>query len=91
MIFTPGYSEKINEKFSVGIANIDKEDHEKILELNTEVHGKSIKKFIDRLFFECPKKDELLWFYVKENQSGRLISGLTLMPLSVISIDTILF
>lgn len=76
-----GYFQEIDERFTLRIATEDKDELERILELNLKVHGGTIKKYIERLYLKHPKKNEILWFYVENNYSNQIISGFTLMPL----------
>ena len=52
-----------------------------ILELNITVHGESTKKYIEGIFLEHPRREEVLWLYIEENNTGKIVSGLTLSPL----------
>ena len=76
-----GFFTNLDEQFSLHISNDSKEDFIKILELNVAVHGEEIKEYIERIYKEHPKKKDILWFYIKDNSTGQIISLLTLLPL----------
>jgi predicted acetyltransferase len=76
-----GFFTKLDEQFSLRISNDSNEDFIKILELNIAVHGEEIKEYIERIYKEHPKKNNILWFYIEDNSTGQIISLLTLFPL----------
>lgn len=76
-----GFFTKLDEQFSLQISTDSNEEFIKILELNVAVHGEEIKEYIERIYKEHPKKKDILWFYIKDNSTGQIISLLTLMPL----------
>lgn len=76
-----GFFTKLDEQFSLRISTDSNEEFIKILELNVAVHGEEIKKYIERIYKEHPKKKDILWFYIEDNSTGQIISSLTLMPL----------
>lgn len=76
-----GFFTKLDEQFSLRISSDSNEDFIKILELNVAVHGKEIKEYIKRIYKEHPKKKDILWFYIEDNNTGQIISSLTLLPL----------
>ena len=76
-----GFFTKIDEKFSLRISKDSNEEFIKILKLNVLVHGEEIKDYIKRIYKDHPKKKDILWFYIENNDTGQIISSLTLMPL----------
>ena len=76
-----GFFTKLDEQFSLRISTNSNEDFIKILELNIAVHGEEIKEYIERIYKEHPKKKDILWLYIEDNNTGQIISLLTLMPL----------
>ena len=76
-----GFFTKLDEQFSLRISSDSNEDFIKILELNVAVHGEEIKEYIKRIYKEHPKKKDILWFYIEDNNTGQIISSLTLLPL----------
>lgn len=76
-----GYSHKIDNQFTIHIAEDKKENLEKILELNIKVHGDSVREYINSIFIEHPRKNEVLWFYIEDNYTNKAISGISLFPL----------
>ena len=76
-----GFFTKLDEQFSLRISTDSNEEFFKILELNVAVHGEEIKDYIERIYKEHPKKKDILWFYIEDNNTGQIISLLTLMPL----------
>jgi hypothetical protein len=84
MNIVQGYSEKIDDQFTLRVATGGKGNKEicfRILELNVTVHGEHAKEYIEGLFFEHPRRKEVLWFYIEENNTEKIVSGLTLLPL----------
>ncbi len=76
-----GFFTKLDEQFSLRISNDSNEDYIKILELNVAVHGEEIKEYIKRIYKEHPKKKDIFWFYIEDNNTSQIISSLTLLPL----------
>ena len=53
-----GFSTKINEQFSLHIAeNNDKKEFQQILELNVKVHGEPVREYLKRIYLDHPKKE----------------------------------
>ena len=75
-----GFSQKIDNRFSLGITNNTPEDVDKIISLNVKIFGEPIKNYLEKLFFEHPKKDEILCLYIKDNNSNQIVSNLSLLP-----------
>lgn len=76
-----GFFTKLDEQFSLHISNNSNEDFIKILELNVAVHGEEVKEYIKRIYKEHPKKKDIFWFFIEDNNTGQIISSLTLLPL----------
>ncbi len=76
-----GYSEEIDYQFTMRVAMGSRDELSRILELNITVHGEHTKTYIENLFLEHPRKEEQLWFYIEENNTNKIVSGLTLLPL----------
>jgi len=77
-----GYQRNINQKFSIHIAeNNKKEELQRILELNVNVHGESVRDYINHIFSNHPRKEDVLFLYIKDSNSNKIISSISLMPL----------
>ncbi|MHA1911931.1 MAG: GNAT family N-acetyltransferase [Candidatus Kariarchaeaceae archaeon] len=51
----------------------------KIAAFNVEIHEEGIDKLIFSLFRDHPTKEELIWYYL-EDDTGKIVSALTLLP-----------
>ena len=79
-----GYSQKIDDQFTLRVATggIDnKKVLSRILDLNITVHGEEIKEYIEGIFLEHPRREEVLWLYIEANDTRIIVSGLALSPL----------
>ena len=77
-----GYQRNINQKFSIHIAeNNKKEELQQILELNVNVHGESVRDYINHIFLNHPRKEDVLFLYIKDSNSNKIVSSISLMPL----------
>ena len=79
-----GFSQKIDDQFTLRVTTggIDnKEVLSRILDLNITVHGEHTREYIEGLFLEHPRREEVLWLYIEANGTGKIVSGLTLCPL----------
>ncbi len=77
-----GFSTKIDEQFSLHIAeNNNKQEFQQILKLNTKVHGEQVREYLNRIYLDHPKRDDIYYFYVKDNEEDQIVSGLILLPL----------
>ncbi|MCJ7651444.1 MAG: GNAT family N-acetyltransferase [Candidatus Lokiarchaeota archaeon] len=76
-----GYSQKINEQFTLRVANDNDEEIEKIVKLNWNVHGDLLKDVVPHIFQDHPRKKDTLCFYVEERYTGQAVSSLLLEPL----------
>jgi hypothetical protein len=82
MPFRKGYRKAIDDRFSVHIASDNEEELRLILDLNNQVHSEgNIKNYIRKIMQEYPRKDEIYWLYIKDNENGIVISSLCLSPL----------
>lgn len=77
-----GFSQKIDENYTLRIAGDSLNNLERIISFNIAVHKEeSLSRYITRLFTEHPRKDEILCLYIEENDSKKIISSITLCPL----------
>ena len=77
-----GYQRKINPQFSIHIAENDKkEELQQILELNVNVHGESVRDYINHILLNHPRKEDVLFLYIKDSNSNKIVSSISLMPL----------
>ncbi len=77
-----GYQRNINQRFSIHIAeNNKKEELQRILELNVNVHGESVRDYINHIFSNHPRKEDVLFLYIKDSNSNKIVSSISLMPL----------
>ena len=77
-----GYSKKIADNLTLRIALDDINELQRLISFNDAVHQeKSLKKYINRLFLEHPKRDEIYWIYIEENDSNKMVSSIVLAPL----------
>lgn len=82
MEFGKGYGTKIDDRFSIHIAEENEEEIKAIINLNMEVHQDEVlKSFIHQIFLEYPRKSEILWLYIRDNKENQLISSICLVPL----------
>ena len=84
MKIVQGYSQKIDDEFTLRVATGGRGNMEvlsRILELNITVHGEPNKEYIEAIFLEHPRREEVLWLYIEANDTGKIVSGLTLLPL----------
>ncbi|NVM46407.1 MAG: GNAT family N-acetyltransferase [Candidatus Lokiarchaeota archaeon] len=77
-----GYQRKVNQQFSIHIAeNNKKEELQQILELNVNVHGESVRDYINHIVINHPRKEDVLFLYIKDSNSNKIVSSISLMPL----------
>ena len=82
MKLAKGYKKKYNQQFSIHIAeNNKKEEFQEILELNVNVHGELVGKYINHIFLNHPRKEDILFLYIKDSNSNKIVSSISLMPL----------
>ncbi len=76
-----GYSQEIDDQFTLRVSSGSKDDLNRLLKLNTTVHGEHNREYITDLFLDHPRREDILWLYIEENNSEKIVSGLTLCPL----------
>ena len=82
MTLKKGYSKKINERFTIHIAKGSEEEYESFIKLSLKVHKEEIlESYLPRLFYEHPKKEDIVWFYIKDIEKQQIVSMLCLAPL----------
>ena len=82
MGFVKGYQRNINQQFSIHIAeNNKKEELQQILELNVNVHGESVRDYFNHIFLHHPRKEDVLFLYIKDSNTNKIVSSISLMPL----------
>ena len=82
MELVKGYQRNLNQHFSIHIAeNSKKEELQQILELNVNVHGESVRAYLNHIFLNHPRKEDVLFLYIKDSNSNKIISSISLMPL----------
>jgi len=82
MEFRKGYSAKVDDWFSIHIAEDTEEEIEAIITLNREVHqDETLVTYIRQIFLDYPRKSETLWLYIKDNKENKLVSSICLVPL----------
>ncbi len=82
MEFGKGYCAKVDDRFSIHIAEDTEEEIEAIINLNMKIHQDEILgTFIRQVFLGYPRKSENLWLYIKDNKENKLVSSICLAPL----------
>ena len=82
MTIQKGYSKAIGDNLSLRIAKEGKDDLQRFISFNLTIHQEeSLKKYVNRLYLEHPKKEAIYWIYIEENDSNQIVSSITLMPL----------
>ncbi|MFX1259863.1 MAG: GNAT family N-acetyltransferase, partial [Promethearchaeota archaeon] len=77
-----GYSKKVADYLTLRIALDDLNELQRFISFNDAVHQEeSLKKYINRLFLEHPRRDEIFWIYIEENDSNKMVSSIVLAPL----------
>jgi predicted acetyltransferase len=77
-----GSSYKINDQFSIHIAEDTDQELEAIINLNLAVHQEEIlKPYIRRIFYEYPKKKDIYWLYILDDKKNKMVSSICLVPL----------
>jgi hypothetical protein len=79
MSLIPGFQKKISDEFSIHIANSEREIDE-IVNLNVNVHGEDLEKPMKELYSEHPFREKILWIYIKDISSKRIVSTGVLLP-----------
>ncbi|MFW9971557.1 MAG: GNAT family N-acetyltransferase [Candidatus Odinarchaeota archaeon] len=81
MEYRRGYHAKIDDHYSIHIADDTEEELKDIIKINKEIHQDAIlDTFIHHVFLEHPRKNEILWLYIKDNEQNKLVSSLCLAP-----------
>jgi len=84
MKINDGYSQIIDDELTLRVSTGSRDNMEilsRILELNIMVHGERTREYIEGIFLEHPRRGEVLWIYIEENITGKIVSGLALCPL----------
>ncbi|MFX0006964.1 MAG: GNAT family N-acetyltransferase [Promethearchaeota archaeon] len=82
MEFRKGYSAKVDDRFSIHIANDSEEELKAIVNLSMKVHQEELLiTYIPRIFLEHPRKSETFWLYIKDDKENKIISLICLSPL----------
>ena len=82
MRLAKGYKRKLNQHFSIHIAeNYKKEEFQEILALNVKVHGESVSDYFKHIFLNHPRKEDILFLYIKDSNSNKIVSSISLWPL----------
>lgn len=76
-----GYSQKINEQFTLRVAKDIDDELEKIVKLNWNVHGDLLKDVVPHVFQDHPRKKDILYFYIEDQNTKQAVSSLLLEPL----------
>ncbi|MFX0048010.1 MAG: GNAT family N-acetyltransferase, partial [Candidatus Hermodarchaeota archaeon] len=77
-----GYQRKINPQFSIHIAENNKnEELQQILELNVNVHGESVRDYINHILLNHPRIEDVLFLYIKDSYANKIVSSISFMPL----------
>ncbi len=79
MVINKGFIEKIDNNLNLKISTGTKNDYERIIKINSKVHGTEIKDFTRSLCFEHPNKDDICWFFIENNDE--LVSSMAFLPL----------
>ncbi|MFX1566960.1 MAG: GNAT family N-acetyltransferase [Promethearchaeota archaeon] len=91
MEFRKGYGVKVDERFSIHIAEESEEEKVAITNLCMEVHQDEVlKSLIHQIFLEYPQKNEILWLYIRDDKKKEIVSLICLIPLEWQIEDTIL-
>lgn len=77
-----GYSRKLDNRFSIHIADNTAEELNAILKFNNQLHnGEEIVEYIQSFLLKYPRKNEIYWLYIKDNKTGNIVSSLCLSPM----------
>ena len=77
-----GYNTKVDDRFSIHIAEDNQEELNALVNLNVEIHNQVLlKSYIREIFMRHPRKDDILWLYIKDNEKNKLVSSICLVPL----------
>ena len=82
MEFRKGYGVKVDDRFSIHIAEESEEEKVAIINLCMEVHQDEVlKSLIHQILLEYPRKNEILWLYIRDDKKKEIISLICLVPL----------
>jgi hypothetical protein len=82
MEFKKGYSRKLDDRFSIHIADDRDEEIDAIIKFNNQLHNeKETVDYIRSLLLEYPRKNEIYWLYIKDNKTRTIVSSLCLSPM----------
>jgi len=79
MSLIPGFQKKISNDFSIHIAKTE-EEIEEITNINVKVHGEDLEEPMKRLYTEHPFRNDILWIYINDNKSDKIVSTGVLLP-----------
>ncbi len=81
MEYGRGYSEKIDDHFSIHIATENEEELKAIVNLNLKVHQKEVlETYIPHIFLVFPRRSEMLCLYIKDDIENKIVSSICLIP-----------
>ncbi len=75
-----GLLRKLEDLHELRVSNRSDDEHNRIIRLNSTVHGAEIEEFTKHLCCEHPNKDEILWFYIESEKE--IISSMAFLPLN---------
>ena len=82
MDLVKGYKKELDDRFSIHIADDSEDDLSAILEFNNKVHTEeNIKTYIRSIMQKYPRRNDIYWLYIKDNQKDKIVSSLCLSPL----------
>lgn len=82
MMIQKGFSTIIGDNLTLRVANDEIEDFQRFISFNLAVHqDESLKRYVSRLYSDHPRRKDVFWIYVEENDSKKIVSTITLMPL----------
>jgi hypothetical protein len=77
-----GHNSKIDDRFTIHIAEENDEELNALVNFNIEVHGSALLgTFIRRIFLEHPRKNKILWLYIKDDKKDRFASSICMVPM----------
>jgi len=82
MDFLKGYSKELDNRFSIHIADNTEVDLNAILDFNKQVHlEENIETYIHSIMQKYPRRKDIYWIYIKDNEKDKIVSSLCLSPL----------
>ena len=77
-----GYSIVINDNMILRVANDELDNFQRFISFNLAIHQvESLKRYVNRLYMEHPRKSKIYWIYIEKIETNELVSMITLMPL----------